>query len=155
MSTPYAEVQIDTLPRMSLELARTPQEHQVGLMFRGYDTAVTQFSDDQLQSVRTDFNVLQNQGINVSWSPLPEDGGMLFVYDRPANEGYWMHNTLTPLSIAWIDRDGTIVDIQDMQALTDDVHYPAAPYWYSLEANLGWFFNHGVGVGQQILFCLG
>ena len=42
-----------------------------------------------------------------------------------------------------------------MQALTDDVHYPAAPYWYSLEANLGWYFNHGVGVGQQILFCLG
>ena len=120
-SAPYAEVQIDPLPRVALEIARTPQEHQVGLMNR---------------------------------QSLDPDSGMLFVYDRQAAEGYWMHDTLVPLSIAWIDRDGAIVDIQDMQPLTDDVHYPAAPYWYALEVNQGWFYEHGVGVGQQVLFCL-
>jgi uncharacterized membrane protein (UPF0127 family) len=86
---------------------------------------------------------------------LDPDSAMLFVYDRPATEGYWMHNTLIPLSIAWLDRGGAIVDIQDMQALTDDTHTPAAPYWYALETNLGWFQAHGVGVGQMVQLCLG
>jgi uncharacterized membrane protein (UPF0127 family) len=121
-TTPYAEVQIETFPRLNLEVARTPDEHQVGLMYR---------------------------------QELPADSGMLFVYDRPATEGYWMHNTFVPLSIAWIGQDGFIVDIQDMQPLTDDVHWPNAAYWYALEANQGWFFNNGVGVGQQVTFCLG
>jgi uncharacterized membrane protein (UPF0127 family) len=121
-SAPYAEVQIDTFPRLNLEIARTPDEHQVGLMFR---------------------------------QTLPIDSGMLFVYDRPATEGYWMHNTYLPLSIAWIGQEGNIVDIQDMQPLTDDVHWPSGPYWYALEANQGWFFENGVGVGQQITLCLG
>jgi len=122
VSAPYAEVQIDTYPRLNLEIARTPDEHQVGLMYR---------------------------------KTLDPDSGMLFVYDHPATEGYWMHNTYVPLSIAWIDQNGTIVDIQDMQALTDDAHFPVAPYWYALEANMGWYVDHGVGVGQQIQFCLG
>jgi uncharacterized membrane protein (UPF0127 family) len=121
--TPYAEVQIDTAPRVEpLEIARTPEEHQVGLMYR---------------------------------QTLAPDGGMVFVYDHQATEGYWMHNTLVPLSIAWIDQNGSIVDIQDMQPQTDDVHTPAAPYWYALEVNQGWYLQHGVGVGQQIHFCLG
>jgi len=130
-STPYAEVQIDTLPRLDLELARTSQEHERGLMFRDY---------------------------------LPPDSGMLFVYTFAARESYWMYNTLIPLSIAFIDRDGTIVDIQDMARLPDPsdesqaarfVYPSAAPYWYALEVNSGWFLDHGVGVGQQIAFCLG
>jgi len=119
---PYAEVQIETLPRLNLEIARTPDEHQVGLMYR---------------------------------DSLPVDAGMLFVYDHPATEGYWMHNTYVPLSIAWIDQSGAIVDIQDMQPLTDDVHWPAGAYWYALEANQGWFVNNGIGIGQYVTFCLG
>ena len=121
-SAPYAEVQIETFPRLELEVARTPDEHQVGLMYR---------------------------------QSLPVNNGMLFVYDRASTEGYWMHNTYVPLSIAWIDQQGAIVDIQDMQPLTDDVHWPNAAYWYALEANQGWYLNNGVGVGQQVLFCLG
>jgi uncharacterized protein len=128
---PYAEVQIDTFPRIDLRLARTAQEHERGLM----DV------DD-----------------------LPADSGMLFIYQAQSSESYWMYNTLIPLSIAWINRDGSIVDIQDMARLNDPsdiqeagrtVYTPAAPYWYALEVNQGWFFEHGVGVGQQMLFCLG
>ncbi len=130
-SSPYAEVQIDTLPRIDLELARTSQEHERGLMFRDY---------------------------------MPPDSGMLFVYTFESRESYWMYNTLIPLSIAFIARDGTIVDIQDMARLPDPsdqsqaarfVYPSAAPYWYALEVNSGWFLDHGVGVGQQIAFCLG
>jgi uncharacterized membrane protein (UPF0127 family) len=128
---PYAEVQIDTLPHIDLELARTPDEHQRGLMFR---------------------------------DSLPPDGGMLFVYTAESHEAYWMYNTLIPLSIAFIDQSGTIVDVQDMARLNNPsdqaeaartVYGPAAPYWYALEMSDGWFSEHGVGVGQQIVFCLG
>jgi uncharacterized membrane protein (UPF0127 family) len=89
---------------------------------------------------------------------------MLFIYDAQATEGYWMYHTLIPLDIAWIDRSGDIVDIQTMPRLNDPndvseasrtVYTPAAPYWYALEVNEGWFLQHGVGVGQQMTFCLG
>lgn len=95
---------------------------------------------------------------------LPPDSGMLFVYAAQSREAYWMYNTLIPLSIAFIDRGGTIVDIQDMARLSDpsdaaaaaQTIYPSAvPYWYALEVNDGWFLEHGVGIGQQIVFCLG
>ena len=85
---------------------------------------------------------------------LPWDSGMLFVYTAPSQGGYWMRDTLIPLSIAWLDQDGTIVDIQDMQPQTDTVHIPAAPYWYALEVNQGWFAANGVGVGQRVRLCL-
>jgi uncharacterized membrane protein (UPF0127 family) len=94
---------------------------------------------------------------------LPQDAGMLFVYSAPATEGYWMYHTLVPLSIAWIDHDGTIVDIQDMARLNnpDDVqeasktvYTPSGPYWYALEVNEGWFVQNGVSVGQQMLLCI-
>jgi uncharacterized membrane protein (UPF0127 family) len=135
---PYAEVQIDPSPRLAIEVARTPAEHEHGLMDR-------------------------------SW--MPPDSGMVFVYTSPVREGYWMRDTLIPLSIAWLDQNGTILDIQDMDALDDQhVHYPGLgtlpiaqlprfadvlPYAYALETNVGWFVDHGVGVGQQVLFCLG
>jgi uncharacterized membrane protein (UPF0127 family) len=130
-SAPYAEVQIDSHPRINLRLARTEQERETGLMY--VDT-------------------------------MQPDGGMLFVYAAPSQEGYWMYHTLIPLSIAWIERDGTIVDIQDMPRLNNPndiqeaastVYNPAAPYWYALEVNEGWFAQNGVSVGQRMLFCLG
>jgi uncharacterized membrane protein (UPF0127 family) len=95
---------------------------------------------------------------------MPPDSGMLFVYTSEARDSYWMYNTLIPLSIAFIDRDGTVVDILDMARLNNPsdqseaarfVYPSAAPYWYALEMNSGWFLDHGVGVGQQITFCFG
>ena len=90
--------------------------------------------------------------------------GMVFLEDGPTDASFWMKDTLIPLSIAWVDRGGTIVSIKDMPRLNnpDDVqeasrtvYNPDAPYWYALEVNEGWFVQHGVGVGQQMLFCLG
>jgi uncharacterized membrane protein (UPF0127 family) len=130
-SAPYAEVQIDTHPRINLRLARTEQERETGLMYV---------------------------------DSMPQDDGMLFVYTAPSTESYWMYHTLIPLSIAWIDKDGTIVDIQDMARLSNPsdvqeagrtIYTPAAPYWYALEVNEGWFVRNGVGVGQQMVFCPG
>src|SRR3982751_3497229 len=64
---------------------------------------------------------------------LAEDGGMLFLFDRPATASFWMKDTLIPLSIAFIAPQGRIIDIQDMQPLAETQHTPAAPYQGAIE----------------------
>lgn len=83
---------------------------------------------------------------------LPEDAGMLFVFEGDQALSFWMRDTLIPLSIAYIDAQGRIVDIQDMQPL-DDVppHYISAePARYALEVNQGFFEERGVTVGDTV-----
>lgn len=83
---------------------------------------------------------------------LPEDAGMLFVFEGDQALSFWMRDTLIPLSIAYIDAQGRIVDIQDMQSL-DDVppHYVSAePARYALEVNQGFFEERGVTVGDTV-----
>ena len=79
---------------------------------------------------------------------LPEDQGMLFVFEAEGQYGFWMKDTLVPLSIAFIGADGAIVDIQDMQPQTMDVHYSARPYRYAVEANQGWYGKKGIAIGD-------
>ena len=81
---------------------------------------------------------------------LAEDAGMLFVFGREVTNAFWMRNTLIPLSIAYIDAQGRIVDIQDMQPLDETPHPPAAPYQYALEVNQGFFAEHGIEVGNVL-----
>lgn len=86
---------------------------------------------------------------------LAEDAGMLFIFERPVRAAFWMKDTLIPLSIAFIDEEGTVLDIQDMQPLSLETHAPAQDYLYALETNAGWFAQHGVEPGTQARFCLG
>ena len=85
---------------------------------------------------------------------LPEEQGMLFVFEQDGMAGFWMRNTLIPLSIAYIAADGRIVDILEMQRLPDPSSSPAvsytprAPYRYAIEANSGWYARHGIAVGD-------
>lgn len=81
---------------------------------------------------------------------LAADGGMLFVFPSETTIPFWMHDTLLPLSIAFIAGDGTIVDIQDMQPLDETLHNPARSYVYALEVNQGYFRQHDVVVGNQV-----
>ena len=82
---------------------------------------------------------------------LGENRGMLFVYPDEEVRSFWMKNTLIPLSIAYMDADGRIVDLQDMKPLDDDPpHYVSAePAQYALEVNQGFFEEHGVKVGNR------
>ena len=81
---------------------------------------------------------------------LAEDRGMLFVYSDEEVRSFWMKNTLIPLSIAYMDSEGRIVDIQDMKPLDDDPpnYVSAEPARYALEVNRGFFEEHGVEVGD-------
>ena len=83
---------------------------------------------------------------------LGKDDGMLFIFETEATHGFWMKNTLIPLSIAFVDRDGKIVAISDMKPLTLDSHDPPRPVLYALEMNKGWFADHGVKVGDAVRF---
>ncbi len=81
---------------------------------------------------------------------LAEDGGMLFIYVEDTEAGFWMKDTLIPLSIAFIAADGAILDIQDMEPLSEDTHRPSEAYRYALEVNQGWFREHGLGRGDRV-----
>jgi uncharacterized membrane protein (UPF0127 family) len=76
--------------------------------------------------------------------------GMLFVYDREKILTFWMKNTPLPLSIAFLDRRGKIVDIQLLEPFSPQVHYSAFPAQYALEVNRGWFMKNGIQVGDTI-----
>jgi hypothetical protein len=81
---------------------------------------------------------------------LPENRGMLFVFPQAAPLSFWMMNTYIPLSIAFIDDAGTIINIVDMKPLTTDTHDSAGPARYALEMNRGWFKKRGIRSGAKI-----
>lgn len=81
---------------------------------------------------------------------LGPNEGMLFVFPDKAGHCFWMKNTLIPLSIAFVDDDGTIVNIADMQPLREDSHCPARPVRYALEMEQGWFAKRGLKPGAKL-----
>jgi len=83
---------------------------------------------------------------------LPADHGMLFVYADEQMRSFWMRNTKIPLDIAFIDRNGSIVNIEQMEAQTDENTISTAPAMYALEMSLGWFEANGVGIGDRLEF---
>ncbi|WP_404987349.1 DUF192 domain-containing protein [Caballeronia sp. LZ043] len=83
-------------------------------------------------------------------SQLAPNEGMLFVFNENAVHCFWMKNTLIPLSIAFIRADGTITDIDEMQAETENNHCPRNNGVYALEMSKGWFAAKGIKPGMQI-----
>jgi len=81
---------------------------------------------------------------------MPEESGMLFVFGRETKTGFWMKDTKIPLSIAFIASDGLILETQDMEPLSEELHTPARAYRYALEVNQGWFERHGLGAGDRV-----
>jgi uncharacterized membrane protein (UPF0127 family) len=82
---------------------------------------------------------------------MPPDDGMLFDFGGDTTEGFWMANTILPLSIAFIQGDGTILDIADMQALDRNTTSASGPYHYALETNQGYFQAHNIRKGDKVL----
>lgn len=99
------------------EVARTPDERAMGLMFR---------------------------------PALPPNAGMLFVFEQPGVQCFWMRNTLLPLSAAFVADDGRIVNVEDMQPRSDDSHCSKEPVRYVLEMNQGWFGKRGLKPGSKL-----
>ena len=103
--------------QISVQLAETPQQRQIGLMHR---------------------------------RQMPKHEGMLFVFEQPAVQCFWMRNTLIPLSAAFLDDEGRIVNIEDMKPQTEDSHCSKKPVRFVLEMNQGWFAKKGLSAGSRI-----
>ena len=86
----------------------------------------------------------------MSRETLPEDRGMLFVFEAEGQPGFWMKDTLIPLSIAFIEGEGVVIDIQDMEPRDETIHKADAPYLYTVEANQGWFARNGIEPRSQV-----
>ncbi|WP_418320937.1 DUF192 domain-containing protein [Piscinibacter sakaiensis] len=76
--------------------------------------------------------------------------GMLFIFDAPAQQCFWMRNTPLPLSAAFIADDGSIVNIEDMKPQTLDSHCSSKPVRFVLEMHQGWFAKRGLKAGSKI-----
>lgn len=81
---------------------------------------------------------------------LPADSGMLFVFPAPQQLSFWMRNTYVPLSIAYIDGDGKILNIEDMAPQDERSKWSAGPALYALEMKRGWYAQHGIRAGAKV-----
>ncbi|MES2412735.1 MAG: DUF192 domain-containing protein [Pseudomonadota bacterium] len=81
---------------------------------------------------------------------MPQSEGMIFVFEQPAQQCFWMKNTLLPLTAAFIDDDGTIANLEDMKPQTTDPHCSIRPVRYVLEMNKGWFAKKGIKAGSKL-----
>lgn len=81
---------------------------------------------------------------------MPANEGMIFVFEEPAGQCFWMKNTLLPLTAAFVADDGTIVNLADMKPQTEDSHCSAKPVRYVLEMNQGWFAKRGLKAGAKL-----
>ncbi|MDP5238357.1 DUF192 domain-containing protein [Uliginosibacterium sp. 31-16] len=81
---------------------------------------------------------------------MPQQNGMLFVFEQSQPYCFWMKNTLLPLSIAFIDEAGQIVNLADMQPQTETNHCATKPIRYALEMNQGWFSAKGIKAGTTV-----
>jgi uncharacterized membrane protein (UPF0127 family) len=81
---------------------------------------------------------------------MARNDGMLFVFDEPGYHAMWMMNTLIPLSVAFLDASGRILNIEDMAPQTQDSHPAAGPARYAIETNKGWFAQNGIKAGDAV-----
>jgi uncharacterized membrane protein (UPF0127 family) len=81
---------------------------------------------------------------------MPQSEGMLFIFDRPSEQCFWMKNTLLPLTAAFVADDGTIVNLEDMKPQTTNSHCSKQPVRYVLEMNQGWFDKKGIKAGTKL-----
>lgn len=81
---------------------------------------------------------------------MAQHEGMLFVFEEPSPQCFWMKNTLLPLSIAFLADDGSVVNIDEMKPQTLDSHCSTRPVRFVLEMNQGWFTKRGIKAGSKI-----
>jgi uncharacterized membrane protein (UPF0127 family) len=93
----------------------------------------------------------EQRQIGLMWrKEMPQNEGMLFVFDQPAVQCFWMRNTLLPLTAAFVSDDGSIVNLADMKPLSDDSHCSKKPVRFVLEMNQGWFAKRNIQAGFKL-----
>ncbi len=81
---------------------------------------------------------------------LPKDSGMLFIFSQPEEKSFWMKNTKIPLSIAYLDENGNILNIEDMSPNSTEGVASRGKAKYAIEVNQGWFDSKGINPGDRV-----
>jgi uncharacterized membrane protein (UPF0127 family) len=81
---------------------------------------------------------------------MPRHEGMLFIFEQPGQQCFWMKNTRLPLTAAFVADDGTLVNLADMKPMTEDAHCSKRPVRFVLEMNQGWFASKNLKAGDKI-----
>jgi uncharacterized membrane protein (UPF0127 family) len=93
----------------------------------------------------------EQRQIGLMWrKEMPQNEGMLFVFEQPAVQCFWMRNTLIPLTAAFVADDGTIVNLVDMKPMNDTSHCSQKPVRFVLEMNQGWFAKRNIQAGFKL-----
>jgi hypothetical protein len=93
----------------------------------------------------------EQRATGLMWrTQMPQHEGMLFVFAQPSVQCFWMKDTLLPLSAAFVEDDGTIANIADMQPRSLESHCSVKPVRYVLEMNQGWFAKRGIKAGAKL-----
>lgn len=93
----------------------------------------------------------EQRSIGLMWRrDLAPNEGMLFVFEVPAVQCFWMRNTYVPLTAAFVADDGRIVNLVDMRPLDETSHCSREPVRYVLEVAQGWFAKRGIGAGFRL-----
>ena len=96
----------------------------------------------------------RSQGL-MNRDSMPDDAGMLFVWPEDTESGFWMKDTLIPLSIAFVTAGGVVIDVQDMEPQSEEFHRAPRPYRYAVEVNQGWFGDSDVRVDDLLQLPVG
>ena len=117
------------------------------IIVRSEDGAVTEELTVELATTAPE----RQQGL-MHREEMDEERGMLFLFPEVQGEGrgFWMRNTLIPLTIAYLDADGTVLKLMDGTPLDETILRPELPYYAVLEVNQGWFERHDLGVGSVV-----
>ncbi|CJL20964.1 Uncharacterized ACR%2C COG1430 [Streptococcus pneumoniae] len=81
---------------------------------------------------------------------LAVDSGMLFRFDEVRRHCLWMKDTPLPLSAAFFDEAGLLVDVIDLEPFNTEIRCSKRPARYALEMNQGWFDERGVELGARL-----
>lgn len=134
---------------LPLMLTAMPADGQSGTPNKGLPTTRLTIGAHTI-TVEVAANDLQRATGLMHRFSLGPDSGMLFVFDAPSRRSFWMRNVHFPLSIAFIDANGGIVNIEDMAPHDDRSTWSAAPVLYALEMRKGWFAQKGIGPGARV-----
>jgi uncharacterized membrane protein (UPF0127 family) len=137
------------LVTFSLFLAMAPADAQMGKPNTGLPTTKLTIGAATLVAEVAATNEQRATGLMYRFSLAP-DAGMLFVFDAPRMQSFWMRNTYVALSIAFIDANGTILNIEDMAPKDERMTWSSGPALYALEMRKGWFAQKGITAGQRV-----
>ena len=114
------------------------------------ETFVLRLNEHQLHAEYASTPAQRERGL-MERSELAPDAGMLFRFDETRRHCLWMKNTPLPLSAAFLDEQGHIVDVIDLEPLSEQIRCSRKPARYALETNRGWFDSRGMGEGTPVL----